>query len=43
MGNRKIIQQMTVPQFEAASPTEDACRDYLTRHRWPSQAIKARA
>ena len=40
MGNRKIIQQMTVPQFEAAFPTEDACRDYLTRHRWPSQAIK---
>ena len=40
MANRKIIQQMTVPQFEAAFPTEEACRDYLTRHRWPSQSVK---
>jgi transposase-like protein len=36
----KKIQQMTIPQWERAFPTEDACRDYLTAHRWPSGAVK---
>jgi len=40
MASRKTIQQMTVSQWEAAFPTEEACRDYLTRHRWPSGAVK---
>lgn len=40
MANRKKIQQMTVSQWEAAFPTEEACRDYLTAHRWPSAAVK---
>jgi transposase-like protein len=40
MANRKIIQQMTVSQWEKAFPTEDACRDYLTARRWPSGEVK---
>jgi transposase-like protein len=40
MANRKRIQQMTVSQWEASFPTEEACRDFLTRHRWPSGEIK---
>lgn len=30
------IMQMTVPQFEAAFPNEDACDAYLVAHRWPT-------
>ena len=26
---------MTIPQWEAAFPTENACLAYLTQHRWP--------
>ncbi len=29
------IQQMTIPQFEALFPNEDACSAYLVSHRWP--------
>ena len=29
------IHQMTIPQFEAAFPDEDACIAYLVSHRWP--------
>ena len=29
------IQQMTIPQFEAMFPNEDACSAYLVAHRWP--------
>jgi transposase-like protein len=29
------IHQMTVSQWEAAFPTEDACDAYLVAHRWP--------
>ena len=31
----KGIHQMTVKEWEAAFPTEDACADYLVKHRWP--------
>jgi transposase-like protein len=31
----KRIHQMTIPQWEKAFPTEDACKSYLMRHRWP--------
>ncbi|MGH6980387.1 MAG: IS1595 family transposase [Stellaceae bacterium] len=31
----KQIQQMTLPQFEAAFPDEDHCDAYLVAHRWP--------
>jgi transposase-like protein len=36
MANRKTIQQMTIPQWEVAFPTEEACSAYLVRHRWPN-------
>lgn len=32
----KRIQQMTVADFERLFPDEDACKAYLTRHRWPT-------
>jgi IS1 family transposase/transposase-like protein len=32
------IQQMTIPQWEKAFPTEEACQSYLLAHRWPSGA-----
>ena len=31
----KRIHQMTVPQFEEMFPDDDACKTYLTKHRWP--------
>jgi hypothetical protein len=31
----KRIHQLTVPQFEAMFPDEDACCAYLVRNRWP--------
>jgi transposase-like protein len=40
MAPRKKIHQMTIPQWEAAFPTEEACQSYLVRHRWPSGAVK---
>ena len=30
-----LIHQMTIPQFEAMFPHEEACRAYLTANRWP--------
>jgi len=30
------IHQLTVPQFEAMFPDEDACDAYLVEHRWPN-------
>jgi len=35
MGTSKRIHQMTIPQWEAAFPTDDACKAYLTKNRWP--------
>lgn len=32
----KRLHQMTIGEWEAAFPTEDACADYLVRHRWPT-------
>src|SRR5262249_11417890 len=29
------IHQMTIPQWEKAFPTEEACQAYLQAHRWP--------
>jgi len=31
----KTIRQMTIKEWEAAFPTEDACAAYLVAHRWP--------
>src|SRR6266851_2713680 len=33
---KKRIHQMTIPQWEAAFPDEDACAAYLVEHRWPT-------
>jgi IS1 family transposase len=33
--SKKAIHQMTVAQWEAAFPNEDACCAYLVGHRWP--------
>jgi len=35
MGTSKRIHQMTIPQWEAMFPDEDACLAYLTKNRWP--------
>jgi transposase-like protein len=35
----KTIHQMTIPQWEAAFPDEDACCAYLVAHRWPEGVI----
>ena len=35
MSSKKRIQQLTVAQFEAMFPDEDACRTYLVQNRWP--------
>jgi hypothetical protein len=36
------IHQMTVAQWEAAFPDEDACKAHLTAHRWPEGVACAR-
>ena len=35
MATSKRIHQMTVPQWEKAFPTDEACMTYLSQHRWP--------
>jgi ISXO2-like transposase domain/Transposase zinc-ribbon domain len=35
----KQIHQMTIAQFEAAFPNEEACDAYLVAHRWPDGVI----
>ena len=37
--NSLQIHQMTIGQFEAMFPTEEACKAYLTRNRWPEGVI----
>jgi transposase-like protein len=36
MRRPKPVHQMTVAQFEATFPDEDACRTYLVARRWPN-------
>src|SRR6266568_8535790 len=31
----KAVHQLTIPQFEAMFPDEEACRAYLVARRWP--------
>ena len=40
MATSKRIHQMTIGEWEMAFPTEDACADYLVKHRWPSGVVK---
>jgi transposase-like protein len=34
------IHQMSIAQFEAQFPNEDACKSYLVRHRWPDGVVR---
>src|SRR5437870_3120533 len=34
------IHQMTIAQFEAMFPNENACTEYLTKNRWPDGVIR---
>jgi transposase-like protein len=36
MAQNRRIHQMTIAEWEAAFPDEDACAAYLVRHRWPT-------
>jgi transposase-like protein len=40
MGQIKFTKQMTVPEFDALFPDDDACKAYLRDRRWPDGAIK---
>jgi transposase-like protein len=35
----KRIHQMTIGEWEQTFPNEDACKAYLTRHRWPEGVV----
>jgi transposase-like protein len=39
MAKAKRIHQMTIGEWEAAFPDEDACCAYLVRHRWPKGVV----
>src|SRR5580658_8252893 len=40
MANKpQFTRQMTIPEWEALFPTDDACKEYLTAHRWPSGVV----
>src|SRR5947209_9562972 len=34
------IHQMSIAQFEKQFPDEDACKEYLTRNRWPDGTVR---
>src|SRR5713101_2039922 len=38
--NHLQIHQMTIAQFEQLFPSEDHCKAYLTRNRWPDGVIR---
>jgi len=40
MGQVKFTKQMTTSEFEALFPTDDACKAYLVRRRWPDGVIR---
>jgi transposase-like protein len=39
MGQPQFTRQMTIPQWEALFPTDDACKAYLAARRWPNGVI----
>jgi len=39
MGNPAFTPQMTDSQWEALFPTDDACKAYLAKRRWPSGVV----
>jgi len=40
MNSPQFTRQMTIPQFEAMFPTDDACKAYLQRRRWPDGVVR---
>lgn len=40
MSDSRFTRQMTLPEWEALFPDDDACRTYLARRRWPDGVIK---
>jgi transposase-like protein len=40
MARVKAVTQLTVPQFEAMFPDDDACKVYLQARRWPDGVVK---
>ena len=36
MAKAQFTKQMTIGEFEALFPDDDACKSYLTARRWPS-------
>lgn len=42
MAKTKRIHYMTILQWEAAFPTEEACAAYLVAHRWPDGVHRPR-
>jgi transposase-like protein len=39
MGSPQFTRQMTIPEWEALFPDDDACKAYLQRRRWPRGEI----
>jgi len=39
MAAPQFTRQMTIPEWEALFPTDDACKEYLTARRWPTGTI----
>jgi hypothetical protein len=39
VADKKRIQQMTIRDFEAMFPDDDACKLYLAEHRWPEYVV----
>src|ERR1700757_3248313 len=40
MSKTSKIHQMTIPQFEAMFPDDDACKTYLVGTRWPDGIVR---
>ncbi len=40
MSKPQFTRQMTLAEFDALFPTDDACKAYLMRRRWPDSVVK---
>ena len=39
MGSPQFTRQMTIPEWEALFPDDDACKAYLAQRRWPTGGV----
>jgi hypothetical protein len=39
LGNPAFTRQMTIPEWEALFPDDDACKAYLAQRRWPTGTV----